>query len=392
MRPSISHKRLVAGSRSKTIRNSLFLMATLAASAVGHAQVKVTLSDLFTQPGLYYRAYANNFNSSDITGSTAYIVPSNLIGSAGPDQFWDFSKGPNDKVFRFDYTSTEGMSLAAEFPFAKMVERKTEEGKGSPEYLFFEAIPGMGRKVYGYYAENPFFSPVNVFIPPIVDFPDPITYGAEWTTSTVYENELSLNDPDPEGGGLFEISQRITASSHFNVDAHGTIVLPDEIGVFAQGLRINEDVTYDFEIDFGDGQYEHVETDYTRNYYWVMPGYGIVAQLNSTQNSAPPPEKFTRATAFLRLFETNKKISSTGGSGCNAPLPVTDVRIRVSSGVILLTWSKVECASQYSVQYTSTPMAADSWKSLGDPTQNAMWLGENIRNGPARFYRVVSIK
>ncbi len=367
------------------------------------AQVKIVLSDLFTQPGLYYRAYANNYDPSDTTGGTAYSVPSGLIGGVGANQFWDFSSGPTNEVLRFDYVLPAGMAEAQDFPDAKLVEQETVEGaaNASPVYLFFEPVAGTGRKVYGFYADlsnNPLFgslgftlSPSSVFVPPIVDFPDPITYGLEWSTSMTYQNDFTSGDT---GDGAVSAAQQISQASNFKADAYGTIVLPDALGgAFGQGLRITEDVTIDVSFDLGDG-FQHFDTEYTRNYYWMMPGYGLVAQLNSTQSTTPLSTNITRAVAFVRMFDTNKKISnpSDGGGTCSAPAPVTDLRIRVSKGVILLTWTKVDCASQYKVQYTETPAVSSSWTDLGAPTANAVWQGENTANGKVRFYRVVSMK
>jgi len=382
------------------------VLAPFLLSSPARAQVTVKLSDFFTQTNLYFRAYCNRFDPSDTSGSTAYSVPSGLIGGIGGGQYWDFSKGPTNEVLRFDYVSPGGMAEAADFPDAKLVEVETVEGgDGSPVYLFFDPITGTGRKVYGFYADlsgNSAFgtlgftlSPSAPFDPPIVDFPDPITYGAKWNTSTTYQQDFSTNgDPTADDSGGTSAAQQITQSSDFNVEAYGTIVLPDELGgAFGDGLRITEDVTIDVSYDLGLGSgFEHYETDYTRNYYWVMPGYGIVAQLNSTQNTAPPGTNVTRAVAFLRMIETNKKVITTPGGGCTDPAQVADLRIRVNNGVILLTWSKADCANQYVVQYTTTPTDPQSWQPLGDATANLVWQGENISKGPARFYRVVSMK
>jgi hypothetical protein len=122
-----------------------------------------------------------------------------------------------------------------------------------------------------------------------------------------------------------------------------------------------------------------------------MPGYGLVAQLSSKQTTSPTPTNFTSAIVFQRLFETNKKITP-GGGGCDQPSAVTDMRIRVNNGVILLTWGKADCANQYVVQYTTTPGDSASWLALGAPTGNLVWQGETTQKGPARFYRVQSMK
>ena len=371
-------------------KSVLVVALVLLSSLIVQAQVSISSKDMFNEPGLYYRAFGNNYDPTDPTGSTAFSVPTDLIGDPGPDQFWNFSTGPTNKTFRFDYMAVTAAE-AVDFPGAKITERMTDESDDSRQWLYFEQVPGEGRKVYGFYADNPLFGPVNLFVPPVVDFPDTISYGQEWSATTSYETTLSVNDPDPEEGGLFDLGQRITQTSKFKVDAYGTIVLPDSLDAFGQGLRINEEVTYDIEIDFGDGQFEHVETDFTRNYYWLMPGRGIVAQLNSTQASSPPPEKFSRAVAFLRMFETNKSATSNT-PGCTNPEPVTDLRIRVSAGSILLTWSKALCATQYRVEYSTNPNGNGSWTALGNATTGTFWQGENLGTGAMRFYRVVSLK
>ena len=353
------------------------------------AQVSISSGDMFNQAGLYYRAFANNYEPSDPTGGTAFFVPTDLIGDPGPDKFWDFSSGPTNKVFRFDYlTATETEKL--DFPGARMSEQMTDESLDTRQWLYFDQVPGEGRRVIGFYADNPFFGPVNVFNPPVIDFPASISYGQEWTVATSYETTVSVTDPDPEEGGIFDLGQRIIQTSKFRVDAYGTIVLPNSLDAFGPGLRINEEVTYDIEIDLGDG-FEPIETDYTRNYYWLMPGRGIVAQLNSTQASSPPPEKFTRAVAFLRMFETNKDPNATTPV-CTDPQPVTDLRIRINAGSILLTWTKTQCATQYQVQYSTNPNDNTSWTPLGTPTAGSFWQGENISSGALRFYRIVSLK
>src|SRR5688500_6082557 len=68
----------------------LFAFAVLGSFIVFNAEAQVSISgkDLFTETSLDYRAYANRYDPQDITGGTAYTVPSDLIGSAGADQYW----------------------------------------------------------------------------------------------------------------------------------------------------------------------------------------------------------------------------------------------------------------------------------------------------------------
>jgi len=328
-----------------------------------------------------------------------------LIGNAAPDQLWDFSKGPTNFVLRTDYLAPADVPEASDFPQATLVEQLKVEADGAkPQMLFVRNTSGVGRTVYGFYVDTSdsslfgvlgfALSPSAVFDPEIVDFPDPITYGLEWNNTFSYTQDLtSEGDPDAEDPGGISGAIKSDQTSNFKADAYGTIILPDELGGgFGQGLRVNEEVTIDISADLtGEGQFDHIETDYARNYYWFMPGYGLVAQLSSKQTTSPTPTNFTSAIVFMRMFETNKKIT-TGGGGCDQPSAVTDVRIRVSNGVILLTWGKADCANQYVVQYTSTPGDPGSWQALGAPTANLVWQGENTQKGPARFYRVQSMK
>jgi hypothetical protein len=365
------------------------LLAISMGSLAGRAQATssppiITAADMFSDVGLYSRVYSNPYEAL-IIGAQSYAV-NNAMGSAGPDQFWDFSKGPTNKIYRFDYLAPTGIAEADDFPQATIVERKTDEANGKTEFLFFEQLPGVGRRVYGFYAGNLLFTPSNVFIPAIVDFPDQISYGLEWTTSTLYYNFVSGIDPE-EGG--FDIGLRTTISSQFKVDAHGTIRLPTEINAFGPGLRINEEVTIDIAFDDGEGSYQHIETNYARNYYWLMPGRGIVAQLASTQSSVPPPDNFARATQFWRMFETNKKPSTT--PACLAPDPVTDLAILINGDQVLLTWSRANCALQYRIEYSTNPADSSSWKALGTFT-NQFFLLDESRTDKSRFYRVVSLR
>jgi hypothetical protein len=188
-----------------------------------------------------------------------------------------------------------------------------------------------------------------------------------------------------DGEIIESIPAQITFSSTFTVDAWGIVDLP-ELG-FGDALRVSEEQTISVAVDLeGQGQYEHIEDDYTRNYYWLQPGRGIVAQLNSLQSSSPPPEKFDRATAFVRMFKTNKKLVA----GCSDPSPVNDLKLSINDGKVLLKWTKPQCAKQFRVEYTSNPTG--TWTQLGSLTSNGFMLDETAKQDPVRFYRIISLR
>jgi hypothetical protein len=376
------------------------LLAVLA-SFPGKADVVITADDMFNRPGEYYLAYSNEFDPSNSSPTPFSTSNGTLQGSTGPGQIWDFSKGPTNVIYRFDYLSPTNVdsSITTEFPQATIVERQTDQSSGDVQYLFFEQIPDVGRRVYGVYANLPLFTePSDLFTPAIIDFPARIAFGDKWSTTTTFPNTAGLaEDPtDPEGGG-FSIDVTVTQTSDLEADASGTIVLPD--GGFGDGLRVNEAVTVNVQyLDETSGTYQPLETDYARNFYWLMPGRGIVAVLASTQNSGVlggvaglPPNNFPTATQFRRMFETNKK-PGVPTTGCTTPDPVRDFRIRYNNGQVLLSWAKANCGSQYRVEYSTNAFDSTSWKVLGTPLTNQFLSLDNTRLDQQRFYRIVTVK
>jgi hypothetical protein len=356
------------------------LLALLASPTLisGQQAPVIRLSDLHTEAGLYYKAYANDYQP--LSPATSYSV-GNQMGSAGPDRFWNFSEGPTDRILRFDYLSPTGIPEAADFPLATVVERKSVENAGEIEWLFFEAVPGVGRRVHGFHSEQ--FSPGSPSTPfsqPIVDFPDGIRYQDTWTTSFSTESEFPSLDPEWTVG----FPMQVIWSSQFTADAWGVVQLP-RLGL-VDALRINEELTLDIAADLGDG-YQHIVTEYVRNYYWLSPGRGLVAQIGSTQGSTMPPENFSLATAFVRMFETNKKPGSTG----TAPQPVNDLRVTVSNERVLIQWQKAPNASRYRVEASAGDLGSAEWVPLVEETANDYFFDPVGPTQQARFYRVVSL-
>ncbi len=346
---------------------------------VGAEPPVIGSGDMFNTVGLYYRAYANDYDSLLNTGS--YSVGT-ILKSPGPDQFWDFSEGPTTQTLRLDYLDPAGLAEAADFPLATLAERKTIEETSEVEWLFFEQVPGVGRKVYGIYSEV--FSPNMPSVPfsqPGVDFPDTISYLDSWLTSYTGISLYPSLSPD----WMDDFLLRNTWNSKFTVDAWGVALLPG-LGLL-DVLRVNEEVEYDVDADLGDG-WQDIETDYYRTYYWLSPGRGIVAQITSLYSQTLPGVVFDQATAFVRMFETNKK----PGSGTTDPQPVANLRVTVSNGMVLIQWDKAANAARYRVEYSSGGLAAGDWQLLGEETTGDYLFDPGGIAGEIRFYRIVSLR
>jgi hypothetical protein len=350
------------------------------------AQIQITAADLFNQPGQYYRAYANGTNNST-------VGVSGRLGNPGGPQLWDFTTGPNEVTYRFDYLAATNASHSADFVAAgaKMAEHKTDESAGVPEaWLYFTQVPAAGRLVYGFY--DPGFSAgigsseaQEVFSSPIIDFPATIQYGAAWNTTTTFTNTITFGDPEDPLGGYLSMDLLFAYSSTAVADAYGVVNSPG-IG-FGECLRVNELVTYAISYDDGSG-FQPLSTDYVRNYYWLRPGRGIVAQVTSQQTSGTPPvDNFLTATSVVRMFETNHP----DNNGSNPGAGIEGLRLTLSPSGGLLQWTALASVTSYQVEYTTN--ASGGWQPLGNTTTGNFLIDPAAGKPatPIRFYRVVGL-
>ena len=124
---------------------------------------------------------------------------------------------------------------------------------------------------------------------------------------------------------------------------------------------------------------------YVRNYYWLAKDMGIVAQITSTQDTAPIPDDFTAATAIWRQFENNHGKSSDEAE----PVEGLEVTLDPKGNRVLLNWKKAENAVAYMVQYTDN-LGVSNWKNLKETSGN--FALDSISSEKQRFYRIVSLE
>ena len=366
---------------------TLVLLATLVASLqIVQGQIVINASDLFNQPGQYYRAY----EYVNTTGG-GYSVPSGYLGHTGGGNFWDFSVGPAPITARYDFVGTSNTIYKTMFPGATLAEHRTEAANtANDQWRFLEIVNGLGQRLYGTKASDMFevlgtSDDLIKFNPPIIEYPETIRYLDTWRADTAFPLSLGFeadpNDPEDSSGS---VGFQVRYTSTMTVDAYGTIRLPGSLG-FGDALRVNEVVQWNLLLDgtsFG--------TFFDRNYYWFQKGRGIVAQVSSGSgdlfgSSVPPSENFTLASAVKRMFETNHGPAVTA-----APEPVGIKGLNVLRGVgqNLISWEALTTPVMYEVQ-TSTDLS--SWQTL-TTTSNRFFL-ENMAaaSGSMKFYRVKTV-
>ncbi|MCD8534646.1 MAG: hypothetical protein LR011_07610 [Verrucomicrobia bacterium] len=88
------------------------------------------------------------------------------------------------------------------------------------------------------------------------------------------------------------------------------------------------------------------------------------------------------------MFETNK----TTSGGCDEADPVMDLKIDFdkANSRVFLTWSKVECASYYRVEYRSALSPDHAWQQV-ERTTKEFSFDIIPRNNEMRLYRIVSV-
>jgi len=347
--------------------------ATLAVCFAAHPQTFMTSDDMFNKPGQFYRAYANAPNTT--------VSVSGVIGTPGGPQAWDFSSGPQNVTYRFNYIQAADGVNGADFvnAGAQIAEQKINEAATNEQsFLYFTQDATQGRIDYGFY--DPSFSavqPKSVFTVPLQDFPNSIYYGASWSGATIFYSIIS----DPTAG---DFPERLTYTSSDHVDAYGLVVLPN-LG-FMNCLRVRELAHYDIAVDFGlGGGYETLGSQYVLNYYWLAPAHGIVAQMSSvspSDGSQPPDDLSTGATAFVRMFS----LHHPNGGGGTSPT-IKGLKITLSPTAVLVQWTLLSGVTSYRVDYATKLGATPNWQSLGTTTSN--FILDPTAPSAQRFYRVV---
>jgi len=358
------------------------MLTVAAALAVGattmQAQITITASDMFNQVGQYYYAYCNSSNTT-VTASVSIPGPASATA-----QLWDFSTGPQDITYRFDYIPASQGSNGSQFVAlgATMAQQQVDQGNPNDvQFLYFKQDSVRGQVDFGFY--DPTFSasqPQSYFTNAngLQDFPNNITYGSTWAGTAIFESVYSFS-------GLGDFPDRITYTSSDKVDAFGYVNLPN-LGVLPC-VRVHEAVEYDIEFDLQDGNgYQQYGTQYGLNYYWLAQGYGMAVQINATQQTSPPADDLSGGIATLvRMFNAYHPAAPP------VKTYIQNFKIAHYSGSAILSWTALTGATSYTVQYSTNLASSTNWQTLTTTASNfAFDPAAFSAAAPRRYYRVMT--
>lgn len=352
------------------------LVSLLLFGSICQAQPTFTTNSLPCQIGQYNRSYfCSNIDVSGLLSLTTNVFN---LGPQGPftniDQFWDFSwdQQTNESVLRVDIVPASAGGYASSFPNASYAEQNTFEPSnilGWQYYGFCNGGPNPGRLYYG--LDEPCFgvTPQAVFTPPAVDIPTEVQFNQTWSNSLYW---LTLYFQ------TFVVSNSLSCTAA--VDAYGVLLLP-QIGAVS-ALRIHQVNSYALTVLVPFESLAFTNDDY----FWVVPGLGIAAQIEVYGNTPLPPSMLPYTNTFQRMFFANyftNPIAITGPK-TNFTGPPTDLQAQIQSNLLILNWSYLTNCTNYRVDF-SPSISPPNWNAVGFTT-NTSWTNSPVfQQG---FYRV----
>ncbi len=247
------------------------------------SQITISMSDYRYDDGEYYKMHSRDGSLWLVTG---------LTGLSGGPYTWDFTSGPTDKDYTFDYVLPSETPCNADFPLASISEQKTSTDGDPPAFMFLDFKVDTGRVNFGVCQPGVLDIPY-IFNPPVVDLIDTINFMDNWTGATSFPAQSSGFDLD------------VDYDYNAFCNAYGTLTLPDGLGSFPC-LQVNYLEHYKF---FWDGIL--LQESYVRSYYWFIPNAGIAVIISSEEGTSPPPVDFDNSNVYSRMYESSK-LSNSG--------------------------------------------------------------------------------
>ena len=170
------------------------------------------------------------------------------IGNPGGNNTWDFSGYVPDFTMTINYISPAGTPVASAFPLSNVVGYFTRTFMSddtttitSESWNYYST--GTPSLEYGSYSENNFVTPNTqgtietaiIHYPPFNEYDFPVTFTKTWSRTDSTETESSFNGVPT---GFVSVIKSVI---NYNIDAWGTLILPD--GGSYPALRLREDET-----------------------------------------------------------------------------------------------------------------------------------------------------
>jgi type IX secretion system substrate protein len=170
------------------------------------------------------------------------------IGNPGGNNTWDFSGYVPDFTMTINYISPAGTPVATAFPSSNVVGYFTRTFMSddtttitSESWSYYST--GTPSLEYGSYSENNFVTPNTqgtietaiIHYPPFNEYDFPVTFTKTWSRTDSTETESSFNGVPT---GFVSVIKSVI---NYNIDAWGTLMLPD--GGSYPALRLREDET-----------------------------------------------------------------------------------------------------------------------------------------------------
>lgn len=295
----------------KLIKNIIFIGIL----SISLSQTTITTDDLRYDVGGYYSMY--NFPSPQgVIG---------LTGNVGGPYVFDFQEGVTATNIVIEYVDANDQGHGGSFPQATIAEKRRDEN-GDNTWMYLDFVDGAqgGRRNFGFYDDVSMpTAPSVVFNPPIMDFPNNLTYQSYFSGTTGFTTSV--------GGYSLDIEYSFEGFA----DAYGTVILPDGLGEH-ECIQINYSEQFTYYL-FG----TPLQYTYIRSYYYLAEDLGIVAIITSNDSQTQVPNDFNIASTFARLYDTSKTTSSPGDLNEDEQINVLDVVAMVN---LILSGEYIEAA------------------------------------------------
>ena len=284
------------------------------------AQITITAADEYTVGEWYDMLTVEDANNPA-------TIPDGTLGVAGEENVWDFTEFSAGEEFQHEFASLSDLEpeQTQHFPNATFAEALTDRAGNLELVVFYDRDEERQQFHGGWFGTRLPEGQVNRCVinnPPLVERRYPYTVGDSWEAQTTFEATVESL--------LGQVTAVSTQSSSFEIDAWGTVILP-ELGEI-QCLRIHHSQTTIIEIG---GIFPLTDTVRSRSYYWASKEYGEVARIIGPQNSEllgdpeAPPLNFGKAISYQFMIgnsrmNNDRNVFRRGDSNDSGDANITD--------------------------------------------------------------------